>query len=190
MFDVHVELADAEYSDMDNTFLRAAGFFDTAGMGWFMENMLGPYLKKIHENRFRNNGDSASGKWAPLSQYSINRRRAGVQSGEYKVGLRNNQINRRTYELYDWVVTDSWKVAPSGSGAALVYPGSLPGDALLTEKLFTAQHGKAKPLTVARPVLGIGPRQGARMVTMMAAGLETWITSGRTSRPIVPEPPR
>lgn len=177
-FGITVELYGDE--DPEEPFIYAAGFLKPFGeghsMGWFMEGMLGPYLRKIHKERFRRGGDAASGKWAPLSTYSMNRRAAGRASGEYASNIRpGTPINRRTNELYEWVTESSWKIVPYGAGVGLMYPSTPPGSAELTEKVMTAQRGKSRPKTPPRPVLGIGPRQAQTMVTMMAAGLEDYV---------------
>jgi hypothetical protein len=113
----------------------------------FMTRTVGPYLQERARLRFRNEGDDVSGKWAPLSQTT----NAFRESSGFPP---DHPINQRTHRLEQYITGTRAGVAPTTDGAQLTFP-AVPPDGVMAKKVATAQYGKAKPRTPARPVLGI-----------------------------------
>jgi len=122
------------------------------------------WLQARAQNRFSAEGDDASGFWKPLKWPTENFREAmGVE--------RAHPINKRTGKLEDFVTSSRGMVAPRGQGAALMWPGPA-GDPILEGKLQTAQKGKRKPNTVARPVVAANQIDVYGLQSAMAAWIE------------------
>lgn len=126
---------------------RLAEAFTPEALTAFLGAGVGEYLAKRAEARFKDEGDSAVGKWAPLKEATVNIRLSQNYGGDHP-------INRRTGELENWVVGSGWDAYPTGIGATLRYPKANPAG-LLRDKVETAQRGLPNPSTVARPVLAI-----------------------------------
>lgn len=108
-----------------------------------------PWLINRTRQRFLGQGDEVSGKWAPLKE----------STREFRInqGFSPLPINRRTGGMYDLLTqTGIPDAAATPVGAILLFPGPGGMKGYLKQKVSTAQHGKAKPGTVARPVLGLG----------------------------------
>ena len=123
---------------------------DGIRMAAFLGAEVGPYLQRRAAARFKTEGDSASGKWAPLLPATQNIR---ATSPGWQVGPAH-PINKRTGELEAWVTQGQWAAMSHPEGASLRYPSNAPNGEL-AEKVQTAQKGKSKPRTVARPVLAV-----------------------------------
>lgn len=120
-----------------------------AGMMFFLHSTMGPYLRGRARDRFAKEGDDAVGKWQPLAPSTVTIREESGFGGPHP-------INRRTGELENWVVDGGWNSYPTGFGASLQYPKRRPSGEL-AKKVTVAQKGqKLKPVTPARPVLGVG----------------------------------
>lgn len=107
---------------------------------WFAERV---------EQRFEAEGDSVSGKWAPLA--------ASTQAIRSSLGYgATGPINVRTTSLYDYV-SQTGKAVPVPGGAMYTTPGA-PAQGELAAKMEHAQVGgvsdSGKPYP-ARPVLGM-----------------------------------
>lgn len=114
----------------------------------FMSATIYPWIRQRAQQRFLDEGDDASGKWAPLLESTNEFRRSGG-FGEA------HPINRRTGELESYITGSDAMIAPTPAGVMMRYPGTEPSGALL-EKVQTAQRGRSKPSTVPRPVLSLG----------------------------------
>lgn len=133
--------------DVEQTFARVVAFLSPLGMVPFMETVMGPHLAERAKERFASEGDDAVGQWAPLRSATVAIRQSEGFGGSHP-------INRRTGELENWVTKSGWNAIPAGSDTVLSFPGRTPTGELL-QKVETAQRGRSKPRTVARPVLGV-----------------------------------
>jgi hypothetical protein len=140
---------------------RLEEIFTPDTLATFLGAEVGPYLKKRAEARFAQEGDSASGKWVPLKDATVQIRLSQNIGGEHP-------INRRTGELENWVVGSGWNAYPTGLGATLQYPGKAPTGELL-EKVTTAQKGKTYPSTVPRPVLAVDDTDALQVTAILGA---------------------
>ena len=120
------------------------------GMMAFLAGAVYPYIKERAEQRFTSEGDDASGQWAPLRDATQHWRQSQGFSPQHP-------INVRTGELYRYITQSTAAIMPTPKGTIMRYPGKQ-ARAHLREKVKTAQKGKAKPSTVARPVLVLGVR--------------------------------
>lgn len=118
------------------------------GMSGFLQGQVGPYLQMRAKARFGNEGDSASGAWAPLKLATTLIRESEGFPGSHP-------INIRTGELEAYITAGPGVAWPTGLGATLQYPSQLPKDEETLTKLETAQAGRSNPRTVARPVLAV-----------------------------------
>lgn len=138
----------------------------------FMTLQVAPFLGERARERFKNEGDDAVGKWAPLSYATQRIRAAGAQQGFWQVGP-SHPINRRTGELEDYIASGNGYTVPVAAGdVTMTYPD--PTDhgfnmsTELKEKVSTAQKGKTYPSTVPRPVLGLSERDMAYVLERLA----------------------
>jgi hypothetical protein len=129
----------------------------------FLAGTIAPWLRTRAKDRFRTEGDDVTGKWAPLMPATQEIR----SSGEWPVGAAH-PINRRTGELEQWITGSQGTVVAHTLGATLTYPGNKTTKRSILQKMETAQRGRAKPKTVARPVLGVNERDLSYVVTMLA----------------------
>lgn len=117
----------------------------------FLGAVVDPYIRETAEERFRSEGDQASGQWAPLAQATQDIR---AQMG-YGAA---HPINRREGELEEYVTQTTGNVRIHPFGASIMYPPNYPGGEL-GDKLTHAQRGgvsaSGKPFP-ARPVYALG----------------------------------
>lgn len=139
---------------------KLAFLLSPPGLSAFLGTEVGPYLQKRAKARFAEEGDDASGKWAPLKPATIQIR----ESMNYGSG----PINVRTGELENWVTQGNWDAYPTGYGASLKYPGNTPSGEL-ADKVETAQAGRKYPSTVPRPVLATNETDMLFVLTAFAA---------------------
>lgn len=132
---------------VDRALLALGLKLEPQNLAMFMRTTVDPFLTKRIEQRFRNEGDDAVGKWSPLSRTTEDIR-ASMGYG------RAHPINHRTGELERYVRGTKGTTGVFGDGAVLVRGGPTSGSA--GEKFKTAQKGKAKPKTPPRPVLALG----------------------------------
>lgn len=136
---------------------------DSTAMAAFLGIKVGVYLKERAKHRFEAEGDDVSGKWAPLlpsTQYVR-------EHGPWEVGP-SSPINVRTRELETYITQSDIFASSFGYGASVAYPGRPARTKALRQKVETAQRGRARPATVARPVLGINERDALYILTQMA----------------------
>lgn len=120
----------------------------------FLTVKVAPFLGARAKERFRTEGDDASGKWAPLMPATQAIRASGAQTYGWAIGP-DHPINRRTGELEDYITSGNGKTIPWSSGASLVYPDPANAQGELVDKVATAQKGRVSPRTVARKVLAV-----------------------------------
>ena len=125
----------------------------------FLGAEVDPYIRKRAQQRFAGEGDDVVGKWAPLHEATQNIR----ESMGYGA---SGPINRREDELMHYVVDSPHRINVHTLGATLIMPG-YPPKGELRDKVTTAQAGRVKPKTVARPVIGINERDLTAVLTML-----------------------
>lgn len=134
--------------------LRVNTALNPTALSEFLIGDVGPWLQERGRQRFAQEGDDVSGKWAPLQDSTQRIREAGQQAGFWTVGP-EHPINKRTGELEDYITHGVGTTIPWSSGSSLVFPDPSPMPKDLRAKLKTAQRGSPNPRTVARPVLGL-----------------------------------
>jgi hypothetical protein len=125
------------------------------------------------EKRFDEQGDDASGKWASLSEATTRFREAAGFGGE-------GPINVRTGQLRAWLQDVGSETILDGGGAMFTFPGTAPYDTVTAEKFKTAQGGKSKPKTVARPVLALGAADILEIQAHLSVFLKAFGDGSRT----------
>lgn len=136
--------------DLERTLQNLETALSPIGLSLFLTGTVLPWVKERAENRFLNEGDEVVGKWAPLAP-STQEFRA---NGPWGVGP-DHPINKRSGDLEDYITNADSGIVTAADAALLIYPNN-PPTGPLKEKVQTAQGGKSKPKTPARPVLGLG----------------------------------
>lgn len=160
---------DLDVADLEATLIRLETSLSPAGLSMFLTGAVAPWILERAENRFMNEGDDVSGKWAPLAPTTQEIR----GRGDWGVGPAH-PINRRTGDLEEYVTKSSSSILPWSEGSMLVYPDKAPNP-VLEEKLKTAQSGKSKPKTPARPVIGLSTTDLAYVLQGLSVFLETGV---------------
>jgi hypothetical protein len=141
--------------DAELTLTRLNTALSATGLVAFMTGSVAPYLAERAKARFDSEGDDVSGKWAALKDSTQEFRLHGGYPP-------STPINHRTGQLERYITETGSDAAPIGTtGAQLTFPGDVTADAALTQKMQTAQRGRAEPRTVPRPVLGVNERDVA-----------------------------
>lgn len=113
----------------------------------FLGTDIYPYLRQGALDNFDDNGN---GEWAPLADSTLRVKRFYGHSGE--------PTNKRFGKLYEYIEGTPPLVYVTDEGSAVLqYPGDMPDDKVTSTKYRTAQQGKAKPKTPARPVVKATP---------------------------------
>lgn len=148
------------------------------GLATFMGLGVGPWVKERAQDRFASEGDDASGKWAPLKDTTVEIRENGPWGVEGA-----HPINKRTGELEAYITQSSFGITSIPGAAALTYPDKPPKSPAIKQKLSTAQKGRKSPSTIARPVLALGERDLAQVMTMLAFHVQgVGVTRGARSK--------
>jgi hypothetical protein len=130
----------------------------------FFDRRVGPWLAARTRERFASEGDDASGAWAPLTQATINRKRA--------MGYLGRGINVRTGELRDWATDGTFAGVGSPDGGRFTYPREKPRGRL-KKKVSGAQNGTER--APARPVIAFSEFDAEIILQMFATHLESII---------------
>ena len=125
----------------------------------FLGAQVDPYIRTRARQRFRDEGDDVTGKWAPLQEATWNWRMNDGYPPEHP-------INKRTGELEDYVTQSPHDLHYHTIGAVLTMPGIRPSGEL-KDKVTTAQSGRADPNTRPRPVIGMNERDLTAVMTML-----------------------
>lgn len=148
-----------EAGDVYLAFARLDVALSPVGLTSWMENSVDPYLRARAAARFASEGDDATGAWRALKDVTNHfRETEGFPGG--------HPINKRTGELEAFIIGEDALVVPMGAGAALDFPGRMPGG-YLGEKFRTAQQGKSSPHTLPRPVVAMSARDRTEIMTML-----------------------
>lgn len=106
----------------------------------------GPVVEMLHRQvaeRFADEGDNASGKWAPLSPATLDIKE--------RLGYGGNPANVRTGRMREWLLNDGGDLDMMGDGMFFTYPGDVPGG--MADRFETAQFGSAETGAPPRPVI-------------------------------------
>ena len=117
------------------------------GLTSFLNGLPATSLRKRVEERFYQEGDSATGSWQPLKESTQQIRTAQGYSPAHP-------INIRTGQLRHFLVENPGRVNPTGIGAELRYPGTEP-EGTTFFAFATAQKGSQKWGTPPRPVVAV-----------------------------------
>lgn len=159
---------DVQEGDVERMLEAVNTFLSPFALMGFLSSTVSPYIRKRAKDRFRTEGDEVSGKWAALRPATQDFR----ENSNLPISPKH-PINRRTDDLFDYVTNSPDAVtALPGIGAQLTYPGKTPTNPWVTEKVKTAQKGKARPKTVPRPVLGVGMNDLVYVVGAIALGIK------------------
>lgn len=145
-----------------------ANLSDTSLAG-FLETVVAHRFSERADERFAMGGDSASGKWAPLSPATIEiRKNLG-----YTSGAGQGEINVRTGNLREWLVNPTTMTVPDGLGVSMAWPGP-EADATISDALAQAAGKKKGP---ERPVIAYD----AADVGFILSSLTAWTLTGAAS---------
>lgn len=162
MSDFELEI-NVDHHDLDLVMERVQMALADEQISAFMEEIVIPYEHHRIEDRFAHEGDELTGPWAQLRDATIAIREAkGYSAGP---------INQRSGEMLQFLTSNS-ELRESGGG---IVTATIPGTDIageMLDKIMTAQLGRKTPSTKPRPVLAIGPKDIAAIVT----GFRTWIT--------------
>lgn len=131
------------------------------GLAAFLHGAVGPMVLRRATQRFENEGDDVSGKWAPLANSTVEIREKSGFGAEHP-------INKRTGELEAYITGSGWNVTAAPAMATLRFPGKQTSKRSVREKMKTAQQGRSRPSTVPRPVLGLNEQDLLSVMTMLA----------------------
>jgi hypothetical protein len=128
------------------------------GMSMWANSVVDPWLQQRARNRFVAQGDGASGKWKPLTEFT--------QEWREMQGYSPDPINIRSGALAEWLIFEAdGTFMEVGNHAGVYYwPGvHLPYDDFIAAKLHTANIGRKRgenkmlpnATTPKRPVVAI-----------------------------------
>jgi len=116
------------------------------------------------DSRFKQEGDDASGPWAPLA-YPTQVIRRSLGYGDM------HPINVRTGAFLRWLQEGHPAIGIGRAGADYTYPGTAPHDRLTADKFTTSQQGGPKASTPARPALAVNETD----LGLITTRLENWV---------------
>lgn len=133
-------------------------YLETAAKNWFITRA---------EGRFASSGDSASGKWAPLSENTVDiRKNLG-----FTPGTGAGEINVRTGSLREWLTNPETMTVPDALGVSMAWPGPEPDEGTRIKLSQAAGHERGP----ARPVIAYDAADLSYLLTTLAG----WIQGGR-----------
>lgn len=154
-------------TEPEATLARLQRQVSASGLGTFLNTEAWPWLEQRTQDRFMAEGDSAVGKWAPLSFATYGYRNAGGFPPAHP-------INVRTGDLRDFALTH--QVESQMSGVTLSQPKK--GGKTETQKKFRAAQRGGNSLQghpfPARPVVGLDMLDAGRIQQR----LFQWVTTG------------
>ena len=156
--------------------LQSAAFSVSGGMlGVWMRSQVDPYLEEQIVDRFAYDGGEAT--WAPLNESTKRIRRAINASDPL-------YTNDRTGQMLEHLINHS-EISVITGGAQIVVPGDQ-GDEEMSEKIRTAQHGKADGWlpgnvgtanTPARPVLVLNATDRLAIMGMLQLHIASFVAT-------------
>lgn len=151
---------DVDDLDLVNQLMALKHRLSDDGLEEFLEDLVDPYLKDRASARFANEGDDAVGRWLPLSATTEQIRLALGYGGAHP-------INQRTRDLMTYILTSGPETSMTADGMELKFPAD-GADALIQEKIRTAQTGKPIPMTPPRPVVALAERDATDITTLLS----------------------
>jgi hypothetical protein len=132
---------------------RVSRKIDELGIEEYLGFKVHPWLVGRVKARFEAGGDSASGKWRPLTDATFDWRRS--------YGWADGPINVRSGDMLQFLTRQATaEIVPDPGGAILAFPGNSGLTPELADKIRVAQKGGQAPPpsgpTPARPVLALG----------------------------------
>lgn len=100
----------------------------------FLKTTVDPYLRQRVQDRFRQEGDDASGPWVPLADSTHFWREEQGFPPEHP-------INIRTGQMFNWATSAGSTRMIGPSSSLLTFPGRKPSGAKMERKVMTAQRG-------------------------------------------------
>lgn len=137
-------------------------FISAPGLAGYLNTVANPHLTRAAKDRFRGKGDSASGKWAELSQ--------ATQEIRSNLGFAPNDINVRTGIMRSFVTSPSPVFSQDIIGTTMEWPGT-PSPILGRRLAQAAGRGKGP----ARYIIAYD----LNTVAYLLATLETWTMKGK-----------
>lgn len=137
----------------------------------FLGTQMLPYLQERAQRRFSNEGDSASGMWAPLKESTVNIREAEGFPGPHPINKRGGQLER-------WITGAGADFAADPEGALMMWPKAA-STGKLKDKITTAQRGG--PRTVPRPVVAVDMADMAFLMSAFSMWFGTTVAQERRS---------
>lgn len=135
----------------------------SVGLSLFLKTVVDPFVRNRIEQRFISEGDDVSGKWHPLTAATaLIRTQKGFPP--------DHPINVRTGLMRQFLVGTPGDVRASGPLVTLTHPPPT-ADGLMTQKISTAQAGKSRPQTPARPVMGLNTNDALFITSELTAYL-------------------
>lgn len=141
-------------SDVEALLTRVSSALSPVALAEFLTADVAPFLGARAQERFKSEGDAASGKWQPLTAHTQAIRAWGAQTQGWAIGP-DHPINKRTGELEDYITSGNGKTIPWGTGTSLLYPDPSRASGEIPQKVQTAQKGRTNPRTPPRPVLAV-----------------------------------
>lgn len=163
---------EADFSQVTRMITRLEAKLVSPALALWLDTRIEPYLRARAENRFAVEGDTASGKWAPLlPSTELIRIAQGYPPA--------HPINKRTGALEAYITKTPGKALPFGYGAALRFPGKRPTNSPknpLRDKVAVAQTGgtgaRNRRATVPRPVLAMNENDLEYILVMLSRYFE------------------
>ena len=137
-------------------------FVSPLGLAGYLDSVANPHLARAAKARFKSKGDSASGKWAELSE--------ATQQIRQNLGYSPDEINVRTGKMREFVTNPSPVIMQDAIGTTMEWPGA-PG-ANLDKRLKQAAGRGRGP---ARWIIAYD----VNTVAYILQTLGTWTMRGR-----------
>lgn len=144
-------IVDIQAKSVEDVMLLLGRKLASPALGGWMREGVEPILQKRATDRFGREGDDASGRWAQLSDATVEIR-AGLGFGGA------HPINLRTGELENLITQGNGTIEAGEDSVTLTYPGNDQVNGELEDKIRHAQLGgisDAGNTYPARPVLAV-----------------------------------
>lgn len=146
-----------------------AKLLSSAELASVLRTEVSPFLRHRTDMNFANQGTRSGGGWKEL--------RPATEAIRYLEGFNPVwPINVRTGEMKNFLSEDPGSVRLATTSATLDWPGPASGD--IEDKLQTAQHGRADPHTVPRPVIDFNNADVESVLAIFGSWLELGMAAG------------
>ena len=160
--------------DISPAIEAVTAFLSPASMVGFLNDKVDPFITKEISDRFQNEGDSAVGRWAPLSPTT--------EQIRMDMGFAPFPINERSGELRRALEHDR-NFRAMVDGASMDVPGAYEPESV-RNKIKTAQQGSTNnpkfpgSITPARPVLALRDDDMFRIMEMIEHEMDLYVRFG------------